>query len=186
VSTPNNWGPTLSGIYSRKQINVYYSSDEETSYVLEQVYGENKNVAYGFTGLRGNALTAPLAMVTNARGQNDPFALGGMDNSKNSIRVFMITDSNYLQDGANSLLQDAAHQTIPFAPYSATPITASGDLKDPSWSYCSGIRDTYGCLNGLYVDGVYGYKISEKANKATSFFLSAVDLDLSKPRFPRA
>lgn len=186
VSTPQNWGPTLSGVYARKEINIYYSSDEETTYVLEQVYRENKNIAYTLTGLRGQPLAAPLAMITNARGHNDPFALGGMDNSKNSVRAFVIADSNYLQEGVNSLLQDSAHLTIPFVPMSAAPITASGDLKAPPWSYCSGIFDTFGCANGLYIEGVYNYKISDKANKATTFFLSAVDIDLSKPRFPRA
>jgi hypothetical protein len=184
VTSSANWGPTLTGVYARKEINVYYSSDEETTYVLEQVYRENRNIPYVLTGLNRRTLVAPLAMITNARGENKPFALGGMDDSKNTVRAFIITDSNYLQEGINSILQDAAHTTIPFAPYSAAPWTASGDLKSPPWSYCSGIYDTYGCENGLYVQNVYAYKINERSNKNTTFFLSAIEIDLSKPRFP--
>lgn len=185
VSCPQNWGPTLSGVYARKEMNVYFSSDEETEYVLEQVYRENRNVAYTLTGLKGNVLAAPLALITNARGENVPFALGGMEDSQNTVRAFIISDSNFLQEGVNSLIQDSAHSTIPFAPYSAAPITASGDLKSPPWSYCSGIYGTYGCLNGLYVQDVYAYKINERANRNTTFFISTVEMDLSKPRFVR-
>lgn len=183
VSTPQNWGPVLTGTYARKEMNVYYSSDEEVSYVLEQVYGENRNLQYTLTGLNNRVLAAPLAMITNARGQNQPWALGGMDDSRNTIRAFIIADSNYLQEGVNSILQDSAHSFIPFAPYSAAPITASGDLKTVPWSYCTGIYDYYGCNQGLYVENVYAYKLNEKANRSTSFFLSACEIDLSKPRF---
>lgn len=188
VSTPANWGPQLTASYSRREVNVYYSSDEEVSYILEQVYQENRNIAYpltGFTrpGMSPRTLAAPLIMLTNARGENKPFALGGMDDSTNTVRAFVISDSNYLQEGINSLIQDAAHTTIPFAPYGSMPITASGDLKTVPWSYCTGIYDYYGCDNGLYIENVYMYKISPDRNKATSFYLSALELDISKPRF---
>lgn len=183
VISQYNWGPTLSGEYARKEINVYNSSTSETQYVLEQVYGQNKNISYTLTGLKGRILAAPLIMVTDSRGSNRPFALGGMDNSKNTIGLVAITDSNYLQEGVNSILQDSADMTIPFAPYSSSPWTISGDLKNPPWSYCSGIYDTYGCQNGLYVEDVYTYKISDATNNASTFYISAMEMDLSKPRF---
>ena len=191
VLSPNNWGPQLNGSYARKEVNVYYSSDQEVQYVLEQVQNENKNLTYGLTGLvrpgmPQKMLAAPLVMLTNARGKNHPFALGGMDNSKNNVRAFVITDSNYLQEGVNSLIQDQAHTTIPFAPYSAWPLTTSGDLKAVSgWSYCRDIYDAIGCDGGLYMEGIIGYKISEKVNRNTTFFISMCDIQLSKPRFTR-
>lgn len=185
VISPYNWGGQLTGIYARKEVNVYFSSTQESDYVLEQVYKANPNVQYTLTGFRGNALAAPLILVTNAKGTNEEWALGGMDDSKNTIRCFVITQDNYLQEGVNSLLQDAAHSYIPFAPYSSTPITASGDLKSPPWSYCTGIYDYYGCRQGLYIENVYDYKLSDKMNGNNTFLLSVVDLDLSKPRFPR-
>lgn len=186
VSTPQNWGPALSGVYARKEINLYYSSNEEISYVLEQVYGANKNVAYAFTGFQGKALAAPLIMLTNTRGENKPWALGGTDDSKNTVGAFIITNSNYLQDGVNSLLQDTAHSTIPYVPASAAPITASGDLKSSPWSYCTDILGQYGCNNGMYVQNVYMHRVSDKVNRSTTFFLAACDLDLSKPRMPNS
>ncbi len=186
VSTPQNWGPTLSGTYARKEINLYYSSNEEIDYVLEQVYGANKNVNYTLTGFQGRALAAPLIMLTNTRGQNKPWALGGTDDSKNTIGAFIVTNSNYLQDGVNSLIQDMAHSMIPYVPATVAPITASGDLKAASWSYCGDIRDPYTCNNGVFVENVYMHKVSDRRNKSTTFFLAACDIDFSKPRMPFA
>ncbi len=182
VISNTNLGSQISGVYSRKQMNIYYGSDKETNYILEQVYNQNKNINYNLTGINGKVLTAPLMMLTNARGENKPWALGGMDDSKNTIRMFIISDSNYLQEGVNSILQDSAHITIPFVPYSAMPFTFSGDLKTGGWSYCSNIYNTYGCSNGIYFENIYDYKMNEKQNQNFTFFLSAIEIDTSKPR----
>lgn len=183
VATPNNWGPSISGAYSRKEVNVYLSSDKELNYVMEQVYNSNGNLSYPFTGLGGTQLSAPLIMLTNAKGYNEPWALGGQDATKQTLRAFMITNSNYLQEGVQSLLQDMAHTYIPLAPYTAAPITSSGDLKTIPWSYCTGIRDVYGCGQGLYIENVYPYKVPENLNKNVTSYIGAVEIDVIKPRF---
>lgn len=190
VVTPTNWGPILTGTYARKEINVYPSTTEESTYILEQLYGANQNIKYPITGLYGNQYVAPLIMVTNSRGMNEPWALGGMDESQSFLRCFIISNNNYLQEGVNSLLQDAAHTYVPLAPYSSAPLTnvsliSTGDLKTPGWSYCADIKDRYGCAQGLYVDGTYAFKTNEQANRNPTFMISIVDVDLVKPRFPR-
>ncbi len=192
VVTPYNWGPTLTGSYARKEFNVYPSTTEESNYILEQIQGNNINIKLPVTGLFGSQYAAPLIMVTNSRGVNEPWALGGMDNSQNFIRCFIISNSNYLQEGVNSLLQDVAHSYIPLAPMGAWPLTnvsyggtSTGTLKSAGWSYCSDIYDTYGCANGLYIEGTYSFKLNERANSNPNFLLSIVDVDVSKPRLPR-
>lgn len=190
VVTAHNWGPTLTGVYARKEVNIYPSTTNESHYIMEQLYQGNQNIKYPITGLYGTQYVAPLIMVTNSRGQNEPWALGGMDNTQNFFRCFIISDNNYIQEGVNSLLQDAAHSYIPLAPYSAAPLTnvsttSTGDLKSPPWSYCTGIKDVYGCAQGLYIEGAYSFKISERPNQNLDFMLSVVDVDTSRPRMPR-
>lgn len=185
VTTPQNWGGTLSGVYARKQINVYLSDPSETSYVMEQVYNENPNVAYPLTGFQGRALVAPLIMVTNSRGINQPWALGGMENSENTLKCFTISNLPYIQEGVQSLLQDSAHSYIPLATYADAPITASGDLKTPGWSYCTDIEGVFGCAQGLYIKNCYEYVISDRANNSPTFLLSISDVEVEKPRLTR-
>lgn len=184
VITPQNWGPILSGVYARKEVNVYFSDLRETDYVLERVYGENPNLSYGITGLRGGLLTAPMVMLTNSQGNNAPFALGGTDNTRSTLRAFVITDDNYLQEGILSLCRDAAHSIIPIGSYADAPLVGSGDLKGGVWSYCTGFRDKYGCSNGLWIENVYEIKLNESVNKNTTYFLSVIEMDLSRIRNP--
>lgn len=182
VVSAANWGPSISGSYSRSEVNVYLSSTEEVDFVLEQAYGTNPNVSYALTGLQGRVLAAPLVMVTPSRGNNIPWALGGTKASENALSCFILTPNAYLQDAVVSLCQDAYSTYIPLATYADVPITASGDLKTVPWSYCTGIKDRYGCAAGMYVQNAYTRKISEKTNRNQSFLLAVADLDVIKVR----
>lgn len=182
ILSPQNWGPNLSGIFARKEVNVYFSSTEESEYVLEQVYGANKNLQYPLTGFAGRALAAPLIMLTNSQGNNTPFALGGTDTSRSTINALVITNDNWLQEGVSSLCKDTAHSIIPFCSYADAPLEASGDLKGESYNYCTRIYNRYGCAQGLYIENVYGTKISDKVNQNNTFFAEVIQFDLSKIR----
>lgn len=183
VICPQDWGDQLSGVYARKQINLYFSSLSEVDYVLEQIYNTNKNLQYPITGFQGNVLAAPLVMITNARENNVPWALGGEQRSDNRIQAFIISNSNYLQEGINSICTDSSYKTIPFVGSDMTPIAASGDLKAGTYNYCTGIFEAIGCENGIWIQSVYVNKISERINKNTTFYVSTADFDLQKARF---
>lgn len=183
IITPQNWGPTLSGAYARKEVNVYFSNVEETEYILEQAYGENPNLSYVLTGMAGNTLVAPMVMLTNSQGRNMPFALGGTDNTKSTIRAFCISNSNYLQEGIGSLCRDAAHSIIPIGSYTDAPLTASGDLKSGNpWSYCNDFYAKYGCANGCWIENVYEIKTNERANGNLTYYLQTIEFDISRIR----
>lgn len=190
VVTPTNFGPILTGVYARKEINVYPSTTEESLYIMEQLYGGNQNLKYPLTGLYGSEYVAPLVMVTPARSDNQPWALGGMDNTRSVMRCFVISNNNYFQEGVNSILRDQAHAYIPLAPIGSAPLTnvnmvATGTLKTPGWSYCNDIKGVFGCSNGLYIENSYPFKMDDKANQNPTFMLSVVDVDVVKPRMPR-
>lgn len=181
VITSAKWGPTLSGVYARKEVNIYQSNDNEAKYVLESIFGENPNLSYTLTGMPGNVYSAPLIIITNADDKNIPFALGGLENSTNIVRAYCISNSNYLQEGINSLCRDASDSYIPLASYADMPISSSGDLKGVNWSYCTGIYDKYGC-NGIWIEKVRAQKINDRTNGNATFFLSVMEFDLSTIR----
>lgn len=173
-----NWGPFLTGAYAAKEVNVYFSSNEEIQYVMEQAYAVNPNVAYAFTGAKSRPLHAPLVMLTNDRQHNDPWALGGTDITRNTVTAMVISNDNWLQESICSVLADMAHSYIPYCTYADAPIGASGDLKSAPWSYCTGIRDRFGC-NQLYIESVYATKVNERANRNSTFFVALVEFDTS-------
>lgn len=182
VITPYNWGPTLSGNYARKEINVYFATEEETNFWLEHMFGENPNIRYANTGAPAFRFAAPCVILTNSLTENKPFALGGQKTAENSIRAFAITNTNYMQEGLNSLLADSVNRYVPMGTYADAPIGTSGDLKGGTYNYCTGIADKYGCQNAAYIENVVAYKISDRTNKNTTYNLSIMEFDLSTVR----
>lgn len=173
-----NWGPFLTGAYAAKEVNVYFSSNEEIQYVMEQAYAANPNVAYAFTGAQSRPLYAPLVMLTNDRQYNDPWALGGTDITRNTVTAMVLTKDNWLQESIGSLFADMAHSYVPYCTYADAPIGASGDLKSAPWSYCTGIRDRFGC-NQLYIEKAYSSKVNEQPNRNSSFYVALLEFDTS-------
>ncbi len=182
VISPYNWGAQLSGNYARKEINVYFASEEETNFWLEHMFGEDIDIRYANTGVVPDRFAAPCVILTNSRTENVPWALGGQKEANNTIRAFAVTNSNYQQEGLNSLLADSVNKYVPMATYADAPIGTSGDLKGGSYNYCTGVFDRYGCANGLYIEKVVAYKLSEKTNRNTTYNLSIMEFDVSKVR----
>lgn len=184
VISPHNWGNTLSGVYARKEVNVYFSTEEETNFWLEHIYKEDANISYANTGVKPTRFAAPCIILTNSTSQSVGFALGGTKTTKNTLRAFTISDTNYLQEGINSLFADSVNHYVPLASYSDAPIGTSGDLKGGIYNYCTGIYNRYGCAAGLYIDNVVSYKMNEKSNKNVNYMLSITEFDVSKIRTP--
>ena len=180
VLSSGNWGQTLTGTISRKEYNVYFTTDEKATLFLENGTDSNKNVKFTETGVTPYDFAAPCIFVTAATAQNVPFAFGGIDNSQRTFRLLVVSDNNYHQEALKGLLVDSARQNFPLIEDSATPFTFYGDLKSGYYNYCD-IRNTYGCASGAYIKEVNSFKIPVE-NNATSMLLSAFEVKLEKIR----
>jgi len=99
------------------------------------------------------------------------------------VKCFIISNNTYIQDAVNSMCEDLAHTTMSLATYGDVPISTSGDLKTPGWSYCTNIQGVYGCANGPYIKDVFSYRVSDRANQSATFLLSILDFEFEMPRF---
>lgn len=183
-----NWGQ-LSGSFSRKEYNIYTSTEGYVDWWLERVFGENKNITYTPTGIPDGPFAAPCIILTNAREHNDPWALGGLDNTQNTIRGYIISPSNspYLQEGVNSLCRDMALQWMSLVGVGNMPYLSNGDLK-PQYAtggFCySNLCQQFGPA-GVYIESSYEVRVNQRINNATSFNISVAEWDLSTIREPR-
>lgn len=179
ILTNQKWGP-LSGSFARKEYNIYPSTEGEVEWWLEKVFGENQNITYTPTGIPAKPFAAPCIILTNSYETNEPWALGGVNDTKNTIRAYVISKGFYQQEGVNSYMRDMATQSFSLVSYGDVPYTASGDLKAGQYCY-SDLCAEYGAA-GIYIEAVHGFRLSQKLNRTTSFGVSIVEFDLSTIR----
>lgn len=184
IFTPYKWGPTLSGNFAQKEYNLYISTEEDAEFFLEQLYNVNSDLTYSPTGTPFLKFAAPCVILTNSANYNKPFAFGGQDESKKTIRAFIISNNNWNQEAITSLLVDSARSYFPLVSYEDVPINIYGDLKTGYYSYCD-LKSRYGCKD-VYIENVYSLKLNEKTNKNKTFTIALLEIDCSTIRYPRA
>lgn len=183
-----NWGDGVTCAYSVKDFSLILSNESETNFFLEKVFNEDTNLTYPVTGNTAGVWYAPCIVFTNAQSENKPWAIGGIDESFSSVRAYIISNNNYLQEAVNSYFNDLARRFIPVATWGDAPLNSLGDLKTnftgagSGWCYNNNILAKYGYSGGCYITEVASYKMSEKANKAISYTVSITDFVTSQIR----
>ena len=70
VYSTGNLDVVLSGNYSQKEYNVYYSDIDTVNFYLERLYNENPNIKLTQTGTLPYVFDAPCIIVTNSYAKN--------------------------------------------------------------------------------------------------------------------
>ncbi len=182
VYSPQNWGAQLSGDFARKDYNVYTSTEGEVGLVLENIYGQNPNITYSLTGA-SSKFAAPCIFVTNAQSENDPFALGGLNQTRNTLRCYIVSQASkpFAAEGVDSYLRDMSYQYFSLVPMGVAPfISVSGDLKSGRFCYPE-VCSQFG-VAGVYIEDTHSLKIGQPANGATSFTVSIAEIDTNTLR----
>ncbi len=186
LSITGNLGNALSGTFSRKEYNVYFSTATQVDLYLESITNENRNLAYTPTGVQPYGFEAPCVIVTESAVNNTPFALGGQETTNNTFRLFIVSNNNWSQTAINSLLADAAHHYLPLVDYTFPPIALYGDIKS-GWQGYNGYYYNYKQTvpnPSIYINNVYALKLTNQTNQNKTFSLSSVEFDVSNIRAP--
>lgn len=177
----------ITGSYSVKEINVYASNQDEESLIVEktqeyvdQKIGTSINTRY----LLPYDQKIPAVFVNVQTQENKPFALGGMDKTINKINLVAITQTPYQLDGVLGLFADTADEIFKEIPFESYPHTEQGDLKSPPYNY-----ETLAASSSEYytIDEVKSSKATDSLRRSlgTQLYIGFVDMEISKPRYPR-
>ena len=175
VLSSGDLGARLTGTILKKEYNVYFTTDDQANLFIERNYQENKNISYQSTGIEPYVFSAPCVFVTPSFGNNDPWALGGIDKSNRTYRIYVVSHNNHNQEALNGLILDSAHKMLPLIDDVDSPFNFYGDLKSGYYNYCD-LRSKYNCASGLYINNVYSYKVDSRANKSNTLLLSFFEL----------
>jgi hypothetical protein len=177
---------TITGVYSTKEINVYPTNQDEESLIIEKTQ-ENANQKVG-TSINTRYLPPysqkiPAVFVNVQTQENTPFALGGMDLTVNKVNLIVMTKQPYELDGVLGLFADTADEIFKEIPFDSYPYTEQGDVKS-LYNY-----ETLAAQSQEYytIDEVKSSKATDSLRRSlgTQLYIGFVDIEVSKPRFPR-
>lgn len=177
---------TISGNYSVKDFNVYLTANAEQELLFENKIDLRPNTSQIVTGLASEVATYPAVFIKNNGGENVPFAFGGLDQTRISLRAVVLADSQFNLDAVCSIFKDRTRTVVPIISDENYPFNALGGLKTGVYNYEDLTKDI-GHDNEIYIADVdvsrfsLGYMENLK-NTNPDVFKAIIDFELGAVR----
>lgn len=176
----------FSGSYAVKKYNIYVSNDLEEDLIFENRYLFNPKIGKAYSGIQPYDIVLPAIFINYFNSRNEPFAFGGMDDSKLVVRATVIDNEYQSFINLISLLKDSSRTVFPVIDTVFLPLNIYGDLKYGSYNYET-IRDS-GMANGnpvVYIEDISYMQLIDKSIQQRGELVGFVNFNLSCIRYPR-
>jgi hypothetical protein len=180
--TSDQGNSVISGNYAVKDFNVYLTNDPEQKLLFETKNQTNPKYPQLLSGLAPDEQPYPAIFIKNMGGANEPFALGGLKDTRTTVRLVVLADSNYKLDAACSLLKDLHYHS--FGIHSDLPFDAMGSYTGLDYDYSN---LSIGEGGSPFIQSVRVSKMSmigDFNRLNPDVFAAFVDLDISSLRTP--
>jgi len=178
----------ISGGYSVKNFNTYVSNQNEESLIMEGKYKLNARYTRELTNVAPYDEVTPAVFLSTTTSTNEPFALGGEDNTISNITAVAFAENTYQLDGILSIFADASKEIFRGIPYTGSPLDEYGGIKS---TYPTGYDYNNVANNNstdtFFIQNTTVSKISDKMDKfiPVPLYVGFIDFEINKYRFPR-
>lgn len=181
----------ITAISTVKEVNTYIANDSDLNIILQSDFIEvGQTTPYFYNQsekLDEKAYFLPACFISLASSENEEFCFGGKEETKNRLRVMVITRDNFVIDSVVSKFRDTARETITTIPYEDFPYGFSYSAKNFPYNY-ENLKENSENQGSTHIDKVtvskiYSERLRELMNRDLS--VSLIDFDLSTYRFPR-
>ena len=178
----------ISGSYSVKNFNTYVSNQNEESLIMEGKYKLNARYTRTLTNVAPYDEVTPAVFLSTTTTTNEPFALGGEDNTISNITAVDFAENTYQLDGILSVFADASKEVFNGIAYTESPLDEYGNIKS---TYPTGYDYNNVANNNptdiFFVQNTTVSKISDKMDKfiPVPLYVGFIDFEINKYRFPR-
>jgi hypothetical protein len=175
---------TVTGEFAVKDFNIYLTNDTEDDIIVENKYMVNSRIPAGSeTNITPYDDVVPAIFISTTRGENSPYALGGLQNSKINVNAVILAEDTYQLDGVLSIFMDSVDECFAELPMKEYPITELGDLKDNTYNYTGTTAAFDGNLK-FYVDRVTTSKLTDRERNilANELYVGFIDFDINMAR----
>tara|TARA_B100000676_G_scaffold44527_1_gene42803 strand:- start:1907 stop:2830 length:924 start_codon:yes stop_codon:yes gene_type:complete len=178
--------PRQSARYAVKDFNVYLTTMPEQDLIFETKIALRPRVTNRVTGLAPHNQTYPAIFLKNIGSKNEPFAFGGIDDTRFSVRAVILSDNAFNLDAVCSILKDCARDIVPIIENTDLPFDAVGGSPS-GYNYEELASSKIGSglflnVKDVVVSRNVGQSYASEENPAIQ--ASFVDFDLSYHRKP--
>lgn len=187
VLAPSSSGQslTITANNTVREVNVYMTEDDEEKLLVQNDFIDSSNPSS--TQLLDNNPTdkvfmLPAVFIKLETNENELLTLGGEVDNKISVRVIVLSFSNYITDGVLDFLKEQSLSCIKLT--DNMPYGRSSIIRDYPYQYNNFVNSE---TTSMYIEEVYTSKVTksltlEKLQK--NLIMGFADFDLSIYRYP--
>jgi len=187
ISSAASESSTININYSVKDLNIYVTNETEENLIIESKFDTNSRFKQDENAIPPYDQVVPAIFINNERSMNDPFALGGEDQTMSDVRCVVMAENVFQLDGALSIFNDAAR--IPFAALSFEdyPLNEFGDAPNFNYQDLVNHRLNVNPTALHYIERVDVSKLSDRITKKidSNTFVGFIDFEIVTYRYPR-
>lgn len=139
----NNPLPTnsvVSGNYAVKEFSVELTDQPEYKLLFETKYYPYNQYNQTLSGLAIDERTSPIIMIRTKHDDDVPFALGGIENKKKTIRAIVVADNEYQRTAVCNILKNMMYS--PFYLTNTLPFDGMGNMTGINYNFNTLLQDT--------------------------------------------
>lgn len=173
----------ITGTYTNKDINIYFTNDTEENIVLNVQESIDKSVNNKHTLYYDPfQQKIPAIYISNQNMKNKPFAFGGMNETITQGKAVVIAYNSFELDTVMSIFGDMYNEVIPMVDFDDHPINEYGGLKTGYFSY-DDLAKNYS--KELFIKDINTSKMSDRMrhNLIKFLYIGFVDFDISTYRY---
>jgi hypothetical protein len=184
---------TISGHFKKKEINVYITNETEeqlllqNDFILSDIAGEPTYLQQQ-ADLGDKKYSLPAAFISLNSSSNEPWAMGGVDDTRTVIRVVIIADSNYSLDATLSLFRDAQKTKFDLVEFEDFPFGEFFRVKEFPYSYPDFIKNKNQNRFPAFIERVLVSKLFDRSGTQIpqGLRIGFMDFEISSIRKPRS
>jgi hypothetical protein len=184
---------TISGHFKRKEVNVYITNETEEQLLIQNDFilsdsADEPTYLKEQSELGDRKYTLPAAFISLNSSSNEPFALGGLDDTRSVIRVVIITDSNYNLDAILSLYRDSQKCAFKLVEFEEFPFGEFFHTKEFPYYYPDFIGSHSSSRPPAFIDRVIVSKLFDRSGTQVpkGLRIGFMDFEISNVRMPRS
>lgn len=189
VVTTTTLTQPVSGVYSYKEVNLYFADSSDKSILFENKYDVNPRSQPKYEDYDAKNLSYPCIFIKSCAGVNEAICFDGCESTVMEVRLILLAENLYQYKAITSILRDRKNTHMAIFNPEELPFDEFYSLRNGPFDYSSSVNTIQTDSNRLaFVKNVSISDFTDRVNMEIGprVFGGFIDLELELLRFPHS